>query len=155
MAASPDAPRAQIQLIWVWPAGAWLAVVLVSPGVAWWVAQVAHLPLRPGTGLGVLWSLLGSPLLEELVYRAGLQRPANAYLRAARPGWTERRAGLWANALATACFVLVHAPAHGVTALGWAVPAWVLGELFRQTGRVWPCVGLHAWFNASLWWASR
>jgi membrane protease YdiL (CAAX protease family) len=63
--------------------------------------------------------------------------------------------GWVANAVAALCMVAVHMPAHGWAALAWGLPAMVLGELFRQSQRVWPCVALHAWFNACLWWASR
>jgi len=131
----------------------WLAVLLASPGVAVWVAQ-AGWPLRPAAGWGLLWALMGSPWLEEVVYRSAVQRPVFIHLKANHAAWSDTRAGWVASAVAMLCFVAVHAPAHGWFALAWAVPALTLGELFRQTQRVLPCVVLHAWFNASLYWAS-
>lgn len=133
----------------------WLAVVCASPWVAVWVAHGAGWPLRPANGWGLCWALVGSPWLEEWVYRAGVQRPVAAHLALTRPEVSVWRTGMAANAVAVLCMVAVHAPAHGWAACAWGVPAVVLGELFRQTQRVWPCVALHAWFNASLWWASR
>lgn len=135
-----------------WP---WLAVVLASPGVALWVAHGAGWPLRPATGWGLAWALVGSPWLEEWVYRARVQAPVAAHLRATRAHWPTGRADGVAMAVALLCMVVVHAPAHGWAAWAWGLPALVLGALFRQTQRVWPCVALHAWFNATLWWASR
>lgn len=124
----------------------WLAVVLVSPLVAWGVVAMGK-PLGAQGGWHLLWALVGSPLLEEWVYRAAIQQPLAARLALRFPV----HAGHGANVLTATLFVAVHSPAHGVWALAWGLPGWVLGELFRQTQRVWPCVLLHAWFNVSLW----
>lgn len=132
----------------------WLAVVLASPWVALCVAQWVGWHLRPATDLGVLWALVGSPCLEEVVYRLGVQRPVWAYCEEAKPVWNPWGAGRTASVVATVTFVVVHVPAHGWFALAWAVPAAVLSELFRQTRQAGHCMALHAWFNASLWWAS-
>jgi hypothetical protein len=131
---------------------AWLGVVLVSPALAWAVAHGLGWTLCPTGTWAVFWAMAGSPLLEEAVYRTALQQPLA--LRLASGHLEERPAGHVANALAALGFVAVHAAAHGWAAWAWALPALVLGELYRQSGRVWRCVVLHAWFNASLWWAS-
>lgn len=132
----------------------WLAVALASPWVALCVTHSAGWLLRPAHVGEALWVLVGSPCLEEVIYRAGVQRPVWTYFETRPPhlgSMGPARAAAW---VATATFVVVHAPAHGWMALAWAVPAFALSELYRQTRTVWPCVVLHAWFNASLWWAS-
>lgn len=120
---------------------------LASPAVAWWVAQGWGRPLRAEGLWPLAWALVGSPWLEETIYRLAVQRPLMQCLPAA---W----AAHGANAGACLCFVLVHMPAQGVGALAWSVPGLLLGELFRQTDRVWPCVLLHAGFNLCLWTSS-
>lgn len=133
-------------------AAAWLAVVLVSPWVAQGVACDWGRPLRADTAGGLLWALAGSPWLEEWIYRRAVQAPVALVLASRlQAAW----AGHAANAVAALVFVGVHWPAQGVGALAWLVPGAVLGELFRQTQRVWPCVLLHAWFNIGLWWHSH
>lgn len=129
-----------------WPLTVWLAIGLVSPLVAWGVVAMGW-PIRAEGGWLLWWALAGSPLLEEVVYRAAVQPALVARLSARFPA----HAGHWANVLTALLFVAVHSPAHGVWAVCWMVPGCVLGELFRQTQRVWPCVLMHAWFNASLW----
>lgn len=59
-----------------------------------------------------------------------------------------------ANGLTALAFAGAHAPAHGWLAMWWIIPSVALGETWRRTGRLWPCVLLHAWFNLSLIWAS-
>ena len=128
---------------------AWLVVCLVSPLVAWvWVGLGRPLAVQGGWPL--TWALVGSPVLEEWVYRAGVQTTIAVRLS----GRLAPHAPHWANLFTALLFVAVHAPAHGVWAWAWIVPGLLLGELFRQTQLVWPCVGLHAWFNLSLFAAS-
>lgn len=132
-----------------WPLGAWLAVGLASPLVAWCVVTWGK-PLDARGVWPVIWALVGSPFLEEIVYRAAVQPT----LASRFTGLFARHAGHWANFATALLFVAVHSPAHGVWAWAWIVPGLLLGELFRQSQRVWPCVCLHAWFNLCLWSAS-
>lgn len=129
-----------------WPPTAWLAVGLVSPLVAWGVVAMGR-PIVSQGAWALGWALAGSPLLEEWVYRAAVQTTLATRLSGPMP----RHAGHCANLLTALLFVAVHSPAHGMWAWAWVVPGLVLGELFRQTQRVWPCVWMHAWFNVSLW----
>lgn len=139
-----------------WQAAAWLTVVLVSPWVAQAVACAWGRPLWADSGVWLLWALLGSPWLEEWIYRRAVQAPVAQALTPQPPAaHNTTRAGHVANGVAALVFVAVHWPAQGVAALAWVVPGWLLGELFRQTQRVWPCVLLHAWFNLGLWWHSH
>lgn len=134
--------------------GGWLAVVLATPLAASGVANWLQLPLSFSPGAGawwVLWALLASPLLEECIYRLGLQQPASRWLEQ----HAVSMAGHGANLVAALAMVAVHMPGRGWVAMLWMVPALVLGELFRQTQRVSLCVALHAWFNLCLWWVSR
>lgn len=134
-------------------------MVLVTPPVAWLAAHKLGLALSPRAadwGLGdsvalwLAWVLLVSPLLEEAVYRAAVQQPLGHWLL----GRGVPHAGHLANVGAVLAMVAVHAPTRGLVVVWWLLPALVLGELYRQTRRVGPCVALHAWFNATLWWAS-
>lgn len=128
-----------------WPLTVWLAVGLASPLVAWGLVVLGR-PLAAQGGWPLVWALAGSPLLEEWVYRAGVQTTLASRLS----GQFARYAGHWANLFTALLFVAVHSPVHGVWAWAWIVPGLLLGELFRQAQRVWPCVCLHAWFNVSL-----
>lgn len=89
--------------------------------------------------------LLVAPLLEEIVFRAGLQ---DALARA----WAARADGAeLANVVTAAAFALAHmawqdAPLSALT-LG---PALVIGSVYQVHERLAPCVVLHALFNA-LW----
>jgi membrane protease YdiL (CAAX protease family) len=93
--------------------------------------------------------LLLSPLVEETLFRHGLQR------------WALHRGGpavprAWwvpsgANTLVALCFAaahLVRLPPH--LAVATIVPALLIGLLYERTQRLWPCVLLHALFNL-LW----
>ncbi len=85
-------------------------------------------------------TLLLAPLLEEVVFRLGLHA---ALLKRLGPGWR-------ANALVALAFGLAHAllrsPALG---LGVLAPALAIGWVYERWRRLWPCVALHAAFNAA------
>lgn len=82
--------------------------------------------------------LVGAPLLEESVFRAGLQE--QLLLARVSPAT--------ANALTAAAFAL----AHGLTrswglAAAVVLPAWALGWLYQRERRLAPCVAAHAALN--------
>ena len=107
--------------------------------------------LGPG-GLALRWPapttallvVVLAPLLEEIVFRAGVQ-DALAARSSARLGPLTR-----ANALTAAAFALFHLARHPV---GWAaatcVPALVFGYFYERHGRTLAApIGLHAGYNA-------
>ena len=100
------------------------------------------------SGLAVL--LLAAPVLEETVFRAGLQEALLRRLSAGRYGEAT------ANALTALAFMAAHLALRpsGLAALT-AVPALALGALYQRGRRLAPCIALHALFNA-IWllWAA-
>ncbi len=85
--------------------------------------------------------LLIAPLLEEAVFRAGVQE---ALLRR----WQDRP---WLANVATAlAFGLAHAAVRGdAAACAAALPALLVGAVYQRTGRLRHCVVLHAAMNAA------
>lgn len=87
--------------------------------------------------------LLIAPVLEEIVWRAGLQEFLLRHTPLP-PAWS------------TACTALLFALAHGLRTPDspWAwltvLPGWGIGWLYQRRRRLWPCVAAHAGLNA-LW----
>ncbi|MGZ8259155.1 MAG: JDVT-CTERM system glutamic-type intramembrane protease MrtJ [Caldimonas sp.] len=85
--------------------------------------------------------LVGAPLLEEVVFRGGLQ---------------EQLLGRLSPAAANASTAVAFALAHGVTRSSWwlasavLLPACALGCLYERERRLAPCVLAHAAMNL-LW----
>jgi membrane protease YdiL (CAAX protease family) len=81
-----------------------------------------------------------APLLEEIVFRAGLQAELTPLLRS----------GHAANLTTSALFGLAHGivvgPAHGMAVV---LPSLLLGECWRRRPRLGPCVALHGAMNAA------
>ena len=82
--------------------------------------------------------LVGAPVLEEVVFRAGLHEQL-LLARVAPPS---------ANAVTAAAFAL----GHGLTRSWWlaaavVVPAWALGWLYQRERRLAPCIAAHAAMN--------
>jgi membrane protease YdiL (CAAX protease family) len=87
--------------------------------------------------------LLAAPVLEETVFRAGLQE---TLLRHLSPGTAGAAA---ANALTALVFMAAHlALRPGLLSALTAVPALALGALYQRRRRLVPCIALHALFNA-------
>ncbi len=89
-------------------------------------------------------SLLLAPLLEEAVFRLGVQDALVARLRPDRHAWAP-----W---LTAALFAIAHvalAPDSNdvLRAAATFVPALLIGVLYRRTGTLAPCIALHAAFN--------
>ncbi|MDB5781774.1 JDVT-CTERM system glutamic-type intramembrane protease [Caballeronia mineralivorans] len=85
--------------------------------------------------------LVFAPLLEETVFRAGLQE---ALLRR----WYCRP--YLANAVTAAAFGLAHAAVRAdAAAFAAALPALLIGAVYQRTGRLRHCVVLHAAMNAA------
>ncbi|HUD32909.1 MAG TPA: JDVT-CTERM system glutamic-type intramembrane protease, partial [Variovorax sp.] len=96
-----------------------------------------------GSGGGtrhLLIVLLVAPLLEEAVFRAGLQE---ALLRR----WQVRPC--LANVVTACVFAVAHMISRGdASAFSVALPALLIGEVYRRTGRLRWCMALHAAMNA-------
>ncbi|MBL6751850.1 MAG: JDVT-CTERM system CAAX-type protease [Nevskia sp.] len=104
------------------------------------------LPAHP-----LLAALLAAALLEEIVFRGGVQE---ALLRLADAHGALRGRARW-PAAANLSTALLFALAHGIVR-SWALAAAVLpaalalGWLYQRTRRLWPCIAAHAAMNA-LW----
>ncbi|WP_374319198.1 JDVT-CTERM system glutamic-type intramembrane protease [Aquabacterium sp.] len=96
----------------------------------------------------VLLTLLLAAVLEEVLFRGGLQE------------WLWRRglSAVWgglsqANVLTSSAFAL----AHGLTR-SWSLAACagvaglLLGWVYDRQRRLWPCMALHAGMNLVWWW---
>lgn len=99
-----------------------------------------------GAPAQIPWLLLGAPLAEELVFRAGIQDQLEIWFC---PRWRH------GTALAVAATSALFAASHGVMSLqpGAALtflPSLLLGAVHAATHRVRHAVALHAGFNA-LW----
>jgi membrane protease YdiL (CAAX protease family) len=112
------------------------ALLLLLPLAGAWLTSQA-----PGAPRLWVW-LLMAPLIEEIVFRAGLQE---TLLRRGQSAWA-------ANLVTAACFTAAHVLLRG-DALAWAVcvPALLLGCVYAQTRQLRWCVVLHAAMNG-LWW---
>lgn len=119
-------------------------LLVIAPAVAWLGWRLMGLQLFTPSWHAAAWAFALAPLLEEYVFRSLLQCGFQQRLPAA---W---RAGHLANLLTAGAFVAAHYPAHGWLAAAWLLPALALGELWRRTGKLWPCVLMHSWFNLSL-----
>ena len=125
------------------------AAVAAAPFIAYAGISAWLLGRTPSVPLWYL--LLAAPFWEEAFFRGVVQyylmgRPLGHHLFLRLTG---------ANWIASGCFVAVHLPFRGVSALGVLLPALVLGWLFERTGRVLPCIILHGWFNLSWLMAGR
>ena len=128
-------PGASRQLWGVGGAGGTGVALLLLAGVG---VAAAH----AGAGMQRVWVLLVlAPLIEEAVFRAGLQE---ALLRR----WN---APLWANVFTALAFGLAHAAVRGDAAgFAVAVPALLIGAVYGRWRQLRLCVALHAAMNA-LW----
>lgn len=100
----------------------------------------------------LLASLMLAAVLEEVIFRAGLQEALLRWRHTA----SRRRLGLSAANLLTA---LLFAAAHAWTRSAWLAgatlaPALLLGWLYERRRSVWPCIALHAGFNLCWWLAA-
>ena len=134
-------------LIWIFWVGA--------PCVAWVAHAFLGLAMMPPDVPTWVWAMVIAPLLEELAFRPLLQRGLQERL----PAWLgtaparqalRTNAGHLANALVALAFMAAHAPQQHWNALWWILPSLAIGEVWRQRQKLWPCVLMHAWFNASL-----
>ena len=115
------------------------ATLLLTPPLALALALATRPDASPAR-LAVL--LLWAPWLEEIVFRRGLQQGLQDRLG---PGPVAAGAAMGLTAIAFTAAHLLFNPAPWAA---WTLlPALALGGLYRATGRVGPCVALHALFN--------
>lgn len=99
----------------------------------------------------VLLPLLVAPWTEQVLFRAGLQRALRRHCGAGMAiGLTATAFGL--SHLAVAAVVM---PAPGAAVLllaaATALPALAIGWVFERSGRLLPCMALHATMNLVMW----
>lgn len=144
-----------------WPPDTHLALALLAAVPVWLVLALWAVPqMRVPVGLWAWLSLVAvQPLLEELVFRGVLQGQALALL--CKDGQPRRLGPVTlANGLVSVAFVLLHLRAQPLAwALAVLVPSLVLGHLRERFASVWPCVLVHAVYNAGFglvaWLAQR
>ena len=103
--------------------------------LAWLVARQ---PLAVPSWSAV-WLLAGAPVVEEVIFRLGLQQELLTRLKSAPV----------ANALTALVFALAHGLSQGTgQSLLTLLPALALGSVYQRSRRVAPCIALHAAFNA-------
>lgn len=94
------------------------------------------------------WLLLAAPLLEEGLFRAGLQE---SLLRR----WPTATHGRRSRGLTTLAFAACHAVTRGpLLGLAVVVPAWFLGQVYDHQRSLTACTLLHALFNLAWWGAA-
>jgi membrane protease YdiL (CAAX protease family) len=127
-----------------------------GPAPAFAVRHPARTACRATAALGVVLAgvatapaawvalLVIAPVLEEIVFRAGLQEQLLRRLQAKHAA-----DAFAANALTAFAFAAAHLAVHAsVLAALTAVPALLIGHVYQQQRRLAPCIALHALFNA-------
>ncbi len=102
----------------------------------------------PGAKLFLIIVLV-SPILEEIVFRGGLQARLFDQPRLARSFGAKFGAGVsYANIMTSLIFAVFHALSQPLL---WAaavfIPSLVFGWARDRTGSVFPGMVLHAWYN--------
>ena len=131
------------------PHALWWACALLAPPIAWFAATHGYGIAQRSGPLHDLAILTLAAVVEELLFRAGVQ----AALRRHLPLTTRAYGVSAANAIASVLFALAHLWAHPpLAALGvWPV-SLVLGAAYERSGeRVVVPIALHLYFNALLY----
>ena len=113
----------------------WHAAVLLA------LALTGACAAPPAQALALL---VVAPVLEEVVFRAGLQNFLLQHLRGHLALGAHTANLLTALAFATAHTVM----RPGLLAALTFLPALIVGALYERQRRLVPCIGLHAAFNA-------
>ena len=87
-----------------------------------------------------LWLVVGAPVVEEVIFRLGLQQELLQRLQP-HSAWL-------ANGLTALVFSVAHELSHSpVMALLTLLPAVFIGNFYQRSRRLAPCIALHAFFN--------
>lgn len=110
----------------------WLGAALSA--LVW---QLGHPPVVVPSG-SVIWLLAGAPVVEEVIFRLGLQQ--ELLMRSCTAPV--------ANALTALAFAL----AHGLSQGSWQslltlLPGLAMGSLYQRSRRLAPCISLPIAFN--------
>jgi membrane protease YdiL (CAAX protease family) len=109
--------------------------------------ELPHSSLDPAT---LVTSLLLAPVLEELVFRGGVQ----SALDVTRLGRIRRAGVTLGNVFTSALFAVAHlfvAPAWFAASV--FLPSLVFGRLAQLYRTLLPCILMHVWYNACFIWA--
>ena len=104
------------------------------------LALIGGATIADGASAGRVWILLlFAPVIEETLFRAGLQE---ALLQRGHAPWI-------ANLLTALAVGLAHVAVHRTPeALAVIVPALAIGAIYAARRRLRPCIALHAAMNA-------
>lgn len=124
------------------------ALALVVPGmvlVVWWTPLVWR-PHWPGLAV-VLLTVLAAPVLEEIVFRGGLQEwlLARGWRAGAGLGLPST-ANIAASLIFAACHLLHHPP---LWAAAMYVPSLIFGALYERRRRLGAPIVAHSVYNAA------
>jgi membrane protease YdiL (CAAX protease family) len=116
-----------------------------SGAVVWWLLAggLLVISLAPSPRWTAL--LLFAPVVEEVIFRAGLHETLLRQL-------ARRHAGgaLVANVLTALAFAAAHlALRPGLLGGLTVLPSLLIGRVYEQQRRLTPCIALHALFNAA------
>jgi membrane protease YdiL (CAAX protease family) len=142
--------EARVGIFRDWQFGAALAAGPLCWAAWWWVTEPAvdaAWPLRQP--LAFLAAVVVYPLLEEIVFRGGLQT-----FLLNRPFGRGKRCGISAaNFLTSALFSLLHLAVHAAL---WAAaaffPSLVFGYFRERNASILPAILLHVFYNAGYFW---
>jgi membrane protease YdiL (CAAX protease family) len=120
---------------------AWPAASLAIGALAL-MAAAGH--VEPALSRGLVLLLI-APVLEEIVFRAGMHETLCRHLG----GWGSPQAVRASNVLTALAFAGAHLAVHlDLLAALTVLPALALGSIYQQQRRLMPCVAAHAALNA-------
>jgi uncharacterized protein len=117
-----------------------VGLIACLPVGAWAATSLGHgVQLEQCSDAKFLFKLLfWGPIVEEIVFRAGLQRRLMGYFHNA---WM-------ANGITSVAFALIHYLLAGNLAnLAVFIPSLAFGWLYQQTGKLHWAIALHVGFN--------
>lgn len=115
-----------------------VGLLLLCAALSTLVGLIGH-PSSVVPAGSVVWMLAGAPVVEEVIFRLGLQQELLTRLCPASA----------ANVLTGLAFAAAHGLSQGTPqALLTLLPALAIGAIYQRSRRLAPSVALHAAFNA-------